>query len=170
MSPIIRRFRYALPLVIAGSLFAAPAVSAASISSSYRITGYEYYATSTQGRFAGTAAGSSGDTGTWNAVINHTPLTTSASITGGSANLVTSNLVSIHGTFASGSVQFVSQADGCGTQTYDVVGTLKKVTRSDSRQRGKGTFVATLTHYRTSVLGSCVVYSASVNGVISLSF
>jgi hypothetical protein len=51
-----------------------------------------------------------------------------------------------------------------------VVGTLKKVTRSDSRRRSNGTFEATLTHYRTSVLGTCVVYSASVKGVIELSF
>jgi hypothetical protein len=170
MSAISRRLRFALIFGITAALLAAPIASAASISGSYTITGYEYYATSTQGRFAGTATGSSGDTATWNAVINHTPLTTSASITGGSADLVTSNLVSIHGTFASGSVTFVSQEDGCGTQTYDVIGTLKKVTRSDAHRRGVGTFTATLTHYRTSILGSCVVYSASVNGVISLSF
>src|SRR5215216_1147400 len=127
MSSILRRLGSALTLVIAGSLLAIPTASAASISSSYAITGYEYYATSTQGRFAGTASGSSGDTGSWNAVINHTPLTTSATITGGSADLITSGLVSIHGTFASGSVTLVSQETGCGTQTYDVMGTLKKV-------------------------------------------
>jgi hypothetical protein len=170
MLPILTRLRNALVFVIAGSLLAASTTSAASISSSYTITGYEYYATSTQGRFAGTATGSSGDTGTWNAVVNHTPLTTTATITGGYADLVTSSLVSIHGTFASGSVTLVSQETGCGTQTYDVIGTLKKVRRSDSHRRGTGTFKATLTHYRTSFLGSCHVYSAKVDGVMSLSF
>lgn len=30
--------------------------------------------------------------------------------------------------------------------------------------------MATLTHYRTSILGSCVTYGASVKGTISLTF
>ena len=170
MSRMLRRFRFQLVIAILLSTLTAPTVSAATVSTSYDIHGYEYYATSTQARFAGTATGSSGDSGTWNAVIDHTPLTTSATITGGYADLVTSNLVRIHGLFASGSATFVRQEDGCGTQTYNVVGTLKKVTRSDSHRRGTGTFEATLTHYRTSVLGRCIVYSASVDGVITLSF
>jgi|SRR5829696_7939054 len=170
MSSIPRRFRAALALGIGLSILAAQSAAAATVSSEYAIHGYEYYATSTQGRFAGTATGSSGDSGTWNAVINHTPLTTSATITGGYADLVTSNLVRIHGTFAGGSAELRSEVGDCGTQTYDVVGTLKKVTRSDSHRRGTGTFAATLTHYRTLLFGSCIVYSASVDGVIGLSF
>jgi hypothetical protein len=164
--------RLAAPLVVAllASLAVTPTASAATVSTSYSINGYEYYATSTQGRFAGTATGSAGDTATWNAAVDHTPLTTTATITGGYADLVTSNLVHIHGVFSGGSVTLASQEAGCGTQTYSVDGTLSKVTRSDSHRRGTGTFVATLTHYRVSVLGSCIVYSASVSGTIGLSF
>jgi hypothetical protein len=170
MSTLLRHRGRALILAIGFSLSIASTASAATVSSDYTIHGYEYYATTTQGRFAGTAAGSSADSATWNAVIDHTPLTTTATITGGYADLATSNLVHIHGTFAGGSATLLSQEAGCGTQTYDVVGTLKKVTRSDSHQRGTATFTATLTHYRALVFGSCVVYSASVAGVISLSF
>jgi hypothetical protein len=170
MSRLGHRLRYSLVLAIAASLAISSTVSAATVSTTYAIQGYEYYATSTQGRFAGTATGSSGDTATWNAVVNHSPLTTSATITGGSADLVTSNAVRLHGTFASGSVTLVDESPGCGTQTYAVLGSLKKVTRSDSHRRGSGTFDATLTHYRITFLGSCVVYSASVTGAITLSF
>lgn len=149
-------------------LWIAPVTLAATVSQSYAITGYEYYATATQGRFAGSAAGSSGDTAAWNAVVNHTPLTTTATITGGSADLATSNLVTLHGLFSGGTVTQTSGFTGCTNQTYDIAGSLKQVSRSDSNRRGKGTFTATLTHYRTSVLGTCVVYSASVAGEIKL--
>ena len=164
--------RLALPSILAlsASLTTTSAALAAAISSSYAITGYEYYATSTQGRFAGTASGEAGDSATWRAIVDHTPLATTAEITGGSADLVTSNLVAVHGTFSGGSVSLVSEQAGCGTQTYEVEGTLQRVTRSDSRHKGRGTFAATLTHYRVSVLGLCQVYSASVRGTISLSF
>lgn len=166
-----RRFRLiALPAVLTVAM-AFPAMTlAASVSQSYAITGYEYYATSTQGRFAGTATGSSGDTAGWNAVVNHTPLTTTAAITGGTADLATSNLVTLHGVFSGGTVTQTSGFSGCTNQTYEITGSLKQVSRSDVSRRGKGTFNATLTHYRASVLGSCVVYSASVKGIINLTF
>jgi hypothetical protein len=144
--------------------------AAATVSDSYTITGFEYFATSTQGRFAGRASGSSGDTAAWNAVVNHTPLTTTSTITGGSADLATSNGVLVRGQFSGGTVTQTGGFSGCTNQTYDVTGTLAPVTRSDSSQVGTGTFSATLTHYRTSIVGRCVVYSASVRGVITLSF
>ena len=50
------------------------------------VSGHEYYATSTDGKFAGTATGSL--PGTWNADVQHTTLciscSTTATITGGS--------------------------------------------------------------------------------------
>ena len=144
--------------------------AAATVSDSYAITGFEYFATSTQGRFAGKASGSSGDRATWNAVVNHTPLTTTSTITGGYADLATSNLVRVHGLFSGGTVTQTGGFSGCTNQTYDVVGTLANVTRSDSNENGTGSFSATLTHHRTSVFGRCVVYSASVRGEITLSF
>jgi uncharacterized membrane protein YccF (DUF307 family) len=45
--------------------------AAATVSQSYAITGYEYYATSTQGRFAGTAAGSAGDAAAYAVMTIH---------------------------------------------------------------------------------------------------
>lgn len=170
MSRIDRRGRNASVLALIAAVLIASPVAAATVSDRYAISGYEYYATSTQGRFAGTATGSSGDSATWNAVVNHTPLTTTATITGGSADLYSSNLVHVHGVFSGGTVTLASEEAGCGTQTYDVTGKLAKVTRSDSHRKGSGLFAATLTHYRTSVLGSCVAYSASVSGTITLSF
>jgi hypothetical protein len=157
-------------LALAAALGTAPVAAAASVSSRYALTGYEYYATSTRGRFAGSATGNRGDTATWNAVVDHTALTTAATITGGSATLATSRLVVISGTFTGGSVELVDQPSGCGIQRYAVNGTLGNVTRSDRTRDGTGTFAAILTHYRVSVLGSCTVYSASVTGTISLNF
>jgi hypothetical protein len=162
--------RLALPLALAFGLAVASssAVLAATVSNQYLITGYEYYATSTQGRFAGTATGDTGDSATWRAVVDHTPLTTTATITGGYADLATSRLVLVHGTFVGGTLTLISQQDGCGTQTYNVVGTLGDVTTSDGRGFGKAEFDATLTHYRTWAFGSCITYSARVSGVIEL--
>ena len=56
-----------------------------------KISGHEYYATSTDGKFAGSASGAL--PGDWNADVRHTPLclscTPTATITGGSFLLVT---------------------------------------------------------------------------------
>jgi hypothetical protein len=51
------------------------------------ISGYEYAATSTQGRFAGAAPGAL--PGAWSATVDHTPLGTAAMITGGDVYLAT---------------------------------------------------------------------------------
>jgi hypothetical protein len=170
--PMVRYRRPLLPfiLALAASVGVTSTASAATVSGTYAIRGYEYYATTTQGRFAGTATGDTGDSATWRAIVDHTPLTTTAEITGGYADLLTSRLVAMRGTFSGGSVVLVSEEAGCGTQTYDVHGTFKKVSRSDSRRMGSGTFSATLTHYRVSVLGSCQTYAAEVRGTISLAF
>jgi hypothetical protein len=171
MNHSARRLRLAaLPVALIVAMAFPVSAAAATISETYAIRGFEYFATSTQGRFAGTASGSSGDSATWNAVVNHTPLTTTATITGGYADVATSNLVHVHGVFSGGSATQTSGFEGCTNQTYDVVGTLKKVTRSDSHRKGTGSFSATLTHYRASVFGTCIVYSAGVEGAITLSF
>jgi hypothetical protein len=145
---------------------AAPAL--ALVSATYSIVGAEYYATATEGRFAGTGTGSDGDYITWDARIMHTPLTTTADITGGSASVVTSDLTRVTGRFSGGSVTLTSAEPGCGREWYAVDGTLKKIRRSDAPGNGTGTFVAVLTHYRLSVFGQCVTYSATVTGTISL--
>jgi hypothetical protein len=160
----------ALPAALILAMAFPVSAAAATVSESYAIRGFEYFATSTQGRFAGKASGSSGDSAAWNAVVDHTPLTTTTTITGGYADLATSNGVLLHGQFSGGSATQTGGFTGCTNQTYDVVGTLEPVTRSDSNQTGTGSFNATLTHYRTSVFGRCIVYSASVAGVITFSF
>jgi hypothetical protein len=126
------------------------------------ISGYEYYATSTDGKFAGTASGPL--PGTWNADVQHTPLCLSckptATITAGSFSLDTvigyvPTVVS--GTFTGGTVQWTNPTTGCANQTFAVNGDLTN-----------GTFSATLTHYRHSVFGYCVTYAASVSGTVTV--
>lgn len=138
------------------------------VSPTYSIVGAEYFATATEGRFAGTGTGSGGDYITWNARIVHTPLTTTAEITGGSASVVTSDLTRLTGQFSGGSVTLRSAEPGCGREWYDVTGSLKKIRRSDVPGNGTGSFVAVLTHYRASVFGRCVTYSATVIGTVAL--
>ena len=165
------RLRLAVALAVA-TLFAAPATaSAATISGTYWIRGAEYYATATEGRFSGTASGSAGDWATWQATVYHTPITNdAATITGGTARLVTSNLVYLRGRFDSGSLWLDHRDPGCGREYFGVRGKLRDVTRSDSGAIGTGQFRATLIHYRTSILGRCITYSATVSGRIDLEF
>jgi hypothetical protein len=138
------------------------------------LTGYEYWATSTDGRFAGTASGSL--PGTWNADVQHTALcvtcSPTATITGGSFSLSTvihyvPTLVT--GGFTGGTVQVTNPGAGCTNQTFAVNGVLGNVTTWWGGS-GSGTFAVTLTHYRRYVLGSCVTYGASLAGTLSVSF
>jgi hypothetical protein len=149
-------------------IVAAPAL--ANVSSTYSIVGAEYYATTTEGRFAGTGTGSDGDAITWSATIRHTPLTTTAEITGGTASLLTSDLTRVSAEFSGGTVTLIDAEAGCGRQWYQVDGTLKKVRRTDAHGNGSGTFEAVLTHYRQLLFGRCLTYSATVAGTINLSF
>ena len=158
------------PIALAAAIAVPGTVLAATVSDTYTISGAEYYATSTQGRFGGTASGNTGDSATWQATVNHTALTDTAKITGGTARLATSRLVVIRGEFTGGDVRLVSRQSGCGTETYAVEGSLKHVTRSDSNAVGSGKFTATLTHYRALLFGACRTYSATIQGTIALSF
>jgi hypothetical protein len=66
-------------LAAAAALFISPASALAATTSSDSISGYEYAATSTQGRFVGIASGAL--PGAWSVTVDHTPLGTSATIT-----------------------------------------------------------------------------------------
>jgi hypothetical protein len=130
---------------------AAPVGVLAAQTYSDTISGHEYFYTSTDGKFAGTAT---------------------ATITGGSFSVATTlggipTLVT--GKFTGGTVQVINKGANCTNQTFAVNGILGSVGPWYSGQ-GSGTFMATLTHYRTSILGSCVTYGASVKGAISLTF
>jgi hypothetical protein len=138
------------------------------------ISGYEYYATSTDGKFAGDASGLLA--GYWNTDVQHTPLCIScmptATITDGSFSLATtldgaSTLVT--GKFTGGTVQVKNVGTNCSDQTFAVDGVLGSLGPWYSGT-GSGSFSVMLTHYRRLLFGSCITYSASVSGTISLTF
>lgn len=152
----------------------APARARAASSYSDMLSGYEYWASSTDGKFAGTAAGSL--PGSWNADVQHTALCLScsptATVTGGSFSLSTvigyvPTLVT--GRFTGGTVQVIDRGSNCTNQTFAVNGILGGVGTWWSGG-GSGTFNVILTHYRYYVFGSCVTYGASVAGSLAITF
>jgi hypothetical protein len=158
--------------VIAAAI--APARAVASSTYSDTLSGYEYWASSVDGKFAGTASGSL--PGSWNADVQHTALCLScsptATITGGSFLLSTVLHYSpalVTGRFDGGTVQVINPGAGCTNQTFAVNGILAGVGTWWSGS-GSGTFAVTLTHYRHSVFGSCVTYGASVAGSLTVTF
>jgi hypothetical protein len=168
------RLRTITLLGVAVLALAAPTAALATQTYSDTISGHEYYFTSTDGRFAGSASGALA--GDWNADVQHTKLclscTPTATITGGSVSVATTlggipTLVT--GKFTGGTVQVINKGANCTNQTFAVLGSLGSVGPWYS-SHGGGTFTTTLTHYRTSILGSCVTYGASVSGSLSLTF
>jgi len=169
--------RRLLPTLLAAALAAifstgAGATGAASYADT--ISGYEYFATSTDGDFAGTASGAL--PGAWTISVRHARLclscTPTATIGGGSVTLVArlgGGPALIRGTFASGTVQVTNPGAGCTNQTFSVNGVLRGVGPS-GRRTGSGTFSATLTHHRKHLLGRCITYAASVTGKLSVTF
>jgi hypothetical protein len=149
-----------------------PAAAPAAQTSSDTISGYEYYATSTDGKFAGAAAGLL--PGGWNADVHHTALcltcTPTATITGGSfllTTLLNGVPALITGSFTGGIVQVINAGANCTNQIFAVDGILGKVGTWYSGN-GTGSFDVTLTHYRRAIFGSCVTYGASVAGTLTL--
>jgi hypothetical protein len=130
-------------------------------------------ATPTEGQFVGEATGSFA--GAWYIDVQHQVLSNHpVYITGGSFRL---NTVingwpdAIHGSFTPwhGTVTQLSGFSGCTNQRFSVRGELYGVGLDAGT--GSGTFNATLTHYRANVwFVGCVVYSASINGSVSLTF
>ncbi len=164
----MRWLGWMIPILAAAALFISPAAAIAATTSSDSISGLEYAATSTQGRFAGIASGAL--PGAWSVTVDHTRLGTSAAITGGDFHLATRRdrtLTAVTGDFTGGTVRQLSGFAGCVNRRYAVTGVLGDV-GSGSAGRGTGTFAATLTHYRTKIFGHCVTYSASVSGSLSL--
>jgi hypothetical protein len=165
-------FRRRLPFVFALAAVLFFSVTSSALAAQYNdtITGYEYYFTSTDGRFAGHASGSL--PGAWNADVRHTALclscTPTATITGGSFSLATDYTL-VTGDFTGGTVQVINRGANCTNQTFDVEGILGHVGRWYSGS-GTGRFSAILTHYRHSVFGRCVSYAASVRGTLALTF
>jgi hypothetical protein len=167
----MRIARLALPFG-AAVLLLIGAVADAATTYSDAISGFEYWATSTDGYFTGTASGDL--PGSFTTHVVHSPLTTTpATITGGSFTLYTAiagSATTVSGTFASGTVAQIDQnTHGCRDQHFAVTGTLANV-GVDGTGTGTGTFAATLTHYRTRINGECVTYFATITGSVSLTF
>jgi hypothetical protein len=163
--------------VVASALaaFALAAIPAAAASQYLdSVSGYEVYATSTEGVFAGTATGDL--PGYWAATVRHTPLggtPQTATIDGGRFSLSTvlhNHSTLITGSFTGGSVVQTGGFTGCVDQTYSVNGQLVDVGLYGRPEHGSGTFKATLTHYRYLLGSYCIVYAASIQGSVSLDF
>ncbi len=154
------------------AMLGTPSAASAAVSSSYFFVGAEVWATHTVGTFAGNAVGSRGDLAAWQAAIEHTVQTIpDGDITGGYARLVTTDLTYIRGTFGSGKLTLIDDGPGsCGDLTHRVRGRLINVRRSDTGAVGTGLLVGRLVHYRASVFGNCIPYSATAQGTIYLYF
>jgi hypothetical protein len=148
----------------------APLASAATYTDTLK--GIEIAASSTEGTFAGTASGAL--PGSWTVVVDHTPLSSSgATITSGDFTIETvlNNLPTlVTGTLATGgTVTVVNAGFGCTNQKFAIYAPLVDVGPWHGGP-GTGLFTGTLTHYRYSVFGRCITYSASVSGGVTVSF
>src|ERR1700760_2608537 len=117
-----------VPVAAAAALVISPAAAIAAPASSDSVSGLEYAATSAQGRLAGIASGAL--PGAWSVTVDHTPLGTSAAITGGDFRLATrldGTLTVITGDFTRGTVRQLSGLTGCASQRYAVTGVLGHV-------------------------------------------
>jgi hypothetical protein len=164
--------RITAPVLVASLvvLLLVPATAVAA-TKTYRfsVSGTEVSATSTTGRFVGTASGSA--LGTWYAEVVHDPLggpvNTQVSIrSGGSFGMALDQAEPayvVSGQFSGGTIKVLDSGARCTNQVYTVDGSLRNVSVT-----GTGHFVATLTHHRRSVLGRCWLYAATVGGTVTL--
>jgi hypothetical protein len=154
----VRLSRMIVPvvMVLAAMLLLAPAAIAAPTTTA-SIRGLEYSATSTEGRFGGTARGRL--SGVWNAVVVHDRLESGEAvpINGGSFTLYT-NPRPVSGTFVRGTVKPLDAPATCRNERFDVRGTLKL------RGGGSGSFAVVLTHLRAPNRSGCTTYGATVVG------
>ena len=174
MRTLVRSF--ALVLVTLAALAVPTAASAAPASTTFAVTGYEYAFTQTVGSFAGRAVGNAGDTGLWNATVQHDPLGSMPTyIDGGTFAMTTAgsggHVDYVRGDFVyhGGTITTLDPGANCTNQRFLVAGALDHVaTRTTSG--GTGSFSVTLTHYRYSLLGHCVIYAARVVGRVSFRY
>lgn len=162
--------RTAAAFLVASLLVLVPATTAAA-TKTYRFTisGTEVSATSTTGRFVGTASGSA--LGTWYAEVIHDPLSGPANTqvnirSGGSFGMALHQAAPaylVSGQFSRGTITVKDPGAGCTDQVYTVDGDLRNVSVT-----GTGHVLATLTHHRRSVLGRCWLYAATVSGTVTL--
>ena len=172
-----RSLRLAVTALVAVAALAIPtAASAAPASTSFNIRGFEYAFTQTVGFFAGSGIGTAGDRAAWNTSVEHDPLgSTPTYVNGGSFQMITRSATGrldfVIGTFVKhgGMIMTIDPGAGCTNQRFLVTGTLSDVATSTTAG-GTGAFSVVLTHFRASLLGRCVTYSASVAGTVSLNY
>lgn len=163
--------------LVAVVAFLAPSTAAAApTSTSFTIVGYEYAFTSTVGSFAGSGSGNAGETAVWNARVEHDRLGSNPTyVDGGSFAMATTTpsgaLDFVSGAFAyhGGTITTVNTGANCTNQQYRVSDRLENV-RTSTTSGGSGSFAVTLTHYRYSLFGHCVIYKARVSGALSVSY
>ena len=166
----LHRWLAAAAVLLVSLVVLVPATAVAA-TKTYRfsISGTEVSATSTTGRFVGTASGSA--LGTWYAEVLHDRLgggvgTRVAIRSGGSFGMALHRAEPAHvvrGQFSGGTITVINAGDRCTNQVYAVDGDLRNVSVT-----GTGHFAATLTHHRRSVLGRCWLYAATVGGTVTL--
>jgi hypothetical protein len=172
-----RSLRLALTLLVSAAVLAFPtAASAAPASTSFKIAGFEYAFTQTVGFFAGSGTGTAGDRAAWNTFVEHDRLgSVPTFVNGGSLQMATRSATGrldfVTGTFVNhgGTITTIDPGAGCTNQRFLVTGTLADVATSTTAG-GTGTFSVVLTHFRASLLGRCVTYSASVAGTVSFDY
>lgn len=166
----------ALALIVFAALVVPTAASARPTSTTFAVVGYEYAFTQTVGSFAGPATGNAGDTGLWNATVQHDPLGSMPTyINGGTFAMTTvgsgAHLDFVDGDFVhhGGTITTLDRGLNCTNQRFLVAGALHNVsTRTTSG--GNGNFSVVLTHYRHSILGHCLIYKARVVGTVGFSY
>jgi hypothetical protein len=166
--------RFSLATLVAAAALVAPSAAAAAPSStSFAIVGYEYAFTSTAGSFAGRGLGNAGDTAVWNTYVKHDPLGSNPTyVNGGSFEIATRSPSGgfdfVAGTFVyhGGTITALPGGANCTNQQYLVSDSLQNVDTSTT-SGGTGRFAVTLTHYRYSLFGHCVIYKARVDGTVS---
>jgi hypothetical protein len=174
--PLKAALRLSLATLVAAAAVVVPSAAAAPASTTFTIVGYEYAFTSTAGSFAGSGRGNAGDTAAWNAYVKHDPLGSNPTyVNGGSFALATRSpsaaLDFVTGSFAyhGGTITTLDAGASCTNQRYLVTDALQNVGTSTT-SGGSGRFAVTLTHYRYSLFGHCVIYKARVYGTVSLSY
>jgi hypothetical protein len=169
MKALHRRLAAAAVLLVSLVVLVPATAVAATKTYRFSISGTEVSATSTTGRFVGTASGSA--LGTWYAEVVHDPLGggVGASVairSGGSFGMALAQAEPayvVSGQFSGGTITVKDSGARCTNQVYAVDGDLKNVSVT-----GTGHFAATLTHHRRSVLGRCWLYAATVGGTVTL--
>jgi hypothetical protein len=156
------------------------------------VSGFEMYATSSQGRFSGTATGqgSNGVSGAWSIVVDHsrldpcfrmTPGDPCASVDGGSFTLAEASPARelVTGQFDSpgeviapqvNQIQLLNRGDNCTDQLFKITDGLKNVGTGSQRSGQGSSFVGYLWHHQRSFFGRCITYAATVQGTVVLQF